>query len=199
MFEQADRLWPHRSIASDGSIGDADHRTRKSDHNPDASGDVLAGDLTDDKGAGCDADAFAEYLRLRRDRRVKLVINNGQFFSSYATSTRPAWTWVPYNGVNGHFSHCHVSVLDTWDAKNDTSPWFFEEEDMPFTEEQLRVIIRDECLAVVRGEGISKNVAETRSFFNSDKMMGEIRRNLRRIGRKLGLPGSYANLSDNME
>lgn len=121
MFDEADRRWPKRSKASDGSIGDLAHSKRTSDHNPDASGDVLAGDLTDDKPAGCDADLFAEHLRKSRDPRVKYVICNGKVFRSYGTN---AWQWTPYTGINGHFSHTHVSVLDTTEAKNDTSPWF---------------------------------------------------------------------------
>ena len=121
MFDEADKRWPKRSRASDGSIGDADHKTRTSDHNPDSTGDVLAGDLTDDKDAGCDADLFAEHLRKSRDPRVKYVICNGRVFRSYGSS---AWQWTPYSGINGHFAHTHVSILDTAAAKNDTSPWF---------------------------------------------------------------------------
>jgi hypothetical protein len=121
MFDEADRRWPKRSRVSDGSIGDRAHAARTSDHNPDASGDVLAGDLTDDKDNGCDADLFAEHLRKSRDPRVKYVICNGKVFRSYGSS---AWQWTPYTGANGHFAHTHVSILDTAEAKNDTSPWF---------------------------------------------------------------------------
>lgn len=121
MFDEADRRWPKRSRASDGSIGDAAHAARKSDHNPDSTGDVLAGDLTDDKAAGCDADLFAEHLRRSRDPRISYVICNGRVFRSYGSS---AWEWTPYSGINGHFAHTHVSILDTHAAKNDTSPWF---------------------------------------------------------------------------
>jgi hypothetical protein len=121
LIDEADSKWPTRSIASDGSIGDAAHAKRISDHNPDASGDVLAVDLTDDKWAGCDADAFAEHLLARRDPRIKYVICNGRIFRSYGST---AWQWTPYTGINGHFAHTHVSILDTEAAKFDTSPWF---------------------------------------------------------------------------
>lgn len=121
LFEEADKLWPGRSTASDGSIGDLAHSTRKSDHNPNDAGWVLAGDLTDDKAGGCDADRFAEHLLATRDPRVSYVICNGRIFRSYGTS---AWQWTPYTGTNAHDKHTHVSVLNTAAAIYDTSPWF---------------------------------------------------------------------------
>lgn len=158
MFDQADARWPRRSIASDGSIGDPAHAARTSDHNPDASGDVLAGDLTDDKANGCDADAFAEHLRATRDRRVKYVICNGRIFRSYGTS---AWKWTPYTGPNGHFQHTHVSVLDTPEAKNDLRPWFPPQEgnsnanpkddDMAESKELLAFLVAKEAMQTILG------------------------------------------------
>ena len=144
LFDEADRRWPNRSRISDGSIGDSAHAARASDHNPDASGDVLAGDLTDDKANGCDADLFAEHLRKSRDPRVKYVICNGKVFRSYGSS---AWQWTPYTGANAHEKHTHVSVLDTSDAKYDGSPWFpyadapIQEDDM-FTDADRELLAR---------------------------------------------------------
>ncbi len=43
--EQIDDSFPERSRKSDGWIGDARHSTRKSDHNPDATGCVRAIDI----------------------------------------------------------------------------------------------------------------------------------------------------------
>lgn len=124
LFEQADEIAPNRSDASDGTIGNQEHQERKSDHNPDLSGDVLAGDLTDDVPAGIDARKLAETIRLRRDPRIKYVISEGQMFASYTTPKRRAWEWGTYVGPNGHFKHVHVSILDEPFAKSDTSPWF---------------------------------------------------------------------------
>lgn len=140
LFAQADARWPARSRASDGSLGDPAHAARVSDHNPDASGDVLAGDLTDDKVRGCDADAFAEHLRVTRDRRVKYVICNGRVFRSYGAS---AWRWTPYTGVNAHEKHTHVSVLDTDEAKTDLRPWFPPQEGNSATEPGDETIMAD--------------------------------------------------------
>lgn len=120
----ATRKAPQRSIKSDGSIGDTDHQERKSDHNPDDSGDVLAVDITHDPTHGFDAHAEAERLRQRRDPRIKYVISNGRMFASYDTPKRRAWEWGTYVGLNAHKQHMHISVLDTPEAKGDLSPWF---------------------------------------------------------------------------
>lgn len=124
LFNQADAKAPNRSIASDGTIGDANHQAGVSDHNPDRSGDVLAGDVTHDPANGLNADTLAETIRVRRDPRVKYVIRGRRMFSSYATGKTPAWTWRTYTGINPHLTHVHVSVLDDPFAKSDTSPWF---------------------------------------------------------------------------
>jgi hypothetical protein len=124
LFDQVDEKAPNRSTASDGSIGDTSHQARASDHNPDETGDVLAGDITHDPKGGFDAHAFAEQVRIRRDPRVKYVISQGRMFSSYGSTKRPAWQWGTYTGPNGHFQHVHISVLDTPFARSDQSSWF---------------------------------------------------------------------------
>lgn len=107
---QVNDLWPNRDKSIDGSIGDEAHRNRVSDHNPDADDVVTAIDITDDDSVGADMRQLAEVLRVSRDPRIKYVIHEGQLFSSYPTSSYPAWTWRPYSGTNGHFSHLHISV-----------------------------------------------------------------------------------------
>lgn len=119
LLAEATHLWPNRSRASDGICASPKHSQQNptSDHE---TGD--AADLTDDKAGGCDADAFAEALRVGRDPRVKYVICNRRMFSSYATGKRKAWEWGPYTGANPHEKHTHVSILPG--ARNNTSPWF---------------------------------------------------------------------------
>lgn len=148
LFAEADRLYPNRAKGSDGTLGDAAHSARTSDHNPDDDpGDgvaiawVCAADLTDDP-AGPVAWSLLEHLRTVRDPRVKYGISEGWAFYAYEKPGRPAWTWVPYTGTNGHFQHGHVSVWNTTAARDDLSPWFptaataapvvaQEEDDMP--------------------------------------------------------------------
>lgn len=114
--DEANRVAPRRSTASDGSIGDTAHQARVSDHNP-AGGVVHAIDLTHDPAGGFDAHAHAQAIAARRDVRVKYVISN-----------RRIWTpdqrgWHAYTGANPHDRHIHVSIKDTPAAENDRSVW----------------------------------------------------------------------------
>lgn len=114
---QVDAAAPGRSKRSDGTIGDAAHRARTSDHNawvpPPAGGVVTAWDVTHDPARGCDVAALTEALRRARDPRIKYVIHDRRMFSSYATRSVEAWTWRHYRGSNGHLTHAHVSVQPT--------------------------------------------------------------------------------------
>jgi len=125
---EANKYFPGRDKASDGSIGDASHQARPSDHNPDWGTDpayVHAVDLDEDLTNTIDLKAFAEILRTRRDGRIKYVIYEGRMFASYDTSSRKAWTWGDYSGLNDHLHHLHLSILHTTRARNDTTAWGF--------------------------------------------------------------------------
>ena len=111
--DQINATWPKRSQLSDGTIGDVNHSSKKSDHNPTPSGLVCAFDITNDPNNGCDAGKLAEALRLSRDPRIKYVIWNKRMFSSYKTNAVSAWSWRPYSGENPHTKHVHVSVVAT--------------------------------------------------------------------------------------
>lgn len=118
---EADRLYPLRNRASDGSIGDAAHAARDSDHNPKPDGHgrmvVDALDLTHDPFHGFDAHRWIRAHMLAGDGRVK-----------YAISARQIWTpdrgWHIYDGDNPHDKHVHTSVKPTDTARSDTSSWF---------------------------------------------------------------------------
>lgn len=118
MEAEADRLAPHRSKVSDGSIGDAAHRARgsKSDHNPEG-GWVTALDLTHDPRGGWDAHARARQLAARRDPRIDYIISN-----------REIWDlgrgWRRYTGPNGHTQHAHFSIFNTATARGITDPFW---------------------------------------------------------------------------
>lgn len=155
LFKQADLQAPERNDASDGAASSARHRQQNpnSDHDPDASGWVYAGDLTDDDASGIDCREIARQIVARRDRRVKYLIHEGRMVSSYPTSQCKAWTWRPYSGPNGHFKHLHVSVLKEW--RNDTSPWWTarqvdQEDDMKDDERDALFEVRDMLRALVR-------------------------------------------------
>jgi len=114
---------PKRSKSSDGSIGDAAHASRSSDHNPWISdgtmGVVSAIDLTHDPKGGFDSYACAEMLRTKKDKRIKYVISNKRIFSS---TTQP-WVWRAYTGSNPHSQHVHVSVMSTKSQFDNVAEW----------------------------------------------------------------------------
>jgi hypothetical protein len=127
--DQVDLLAPDRATGADGTICDTNHPTTSDHcpHNVPGVGPemVSALDLTHDPAGGFDSFDFAETLRVHRDPRIKYVISNHRMFSSYATSSYPAWTWRPYSGTDPHTNHVHVSVLDA--AISDTAtPWNLE-------------------------------------------------------------------------
>lgn len=119
--EQIDDAFPNRNKASDGTIGDADHQNRSSDHNPwYGPGIVTALDITHDPEHGVDIDRLTDELQASRDPRIKYVIAN-----RWIMDTRPGfnpWQWVPYNGSNPHTRHMHVSCVAS-PACDDTDPW----------------------------------------------------------------------------
>lgn len=117
---EATRRWPERNRASDGTIGDAAHSARASDHNPDERGVVHAFDLTHDPAHGVDCDQLAAHLVAVRDARVKYVIWNRRI----SNPTVQNWAWRAYTGSNPHSRHMHVSIRYTTAAENDTSDWW---------------------------------------------------------------------------
>lgn len=114
---------PNRNKASDGSIGDADHSSRDSDHNPCDDHDcVCARDFTHDPGHGFDSYEFAGWLVDRcltgTEDRCKYVISNGRI-----ASAEHDWLWRPYSGSNPHSHHVHVSVAHPQSLFDDPAPW----------------------------------------------------------------------------
>ena len=115
---------PKRSKASDGSIGDAAHSARLSDHNPcSCHGAVCARDLTHDPAGGFDSYKFADWLRSRCqsgvEKRVKYIISNRRI----ASGTIGNWNWRSYSGANPHSKHCHVSVSHGPSAFDNPKSW----------------------------------------------------------------------------
>lgn len=122
--DQVNRRWPHRDKRSDGWIGDSDHQSRPSDHNPDKNGWVHAIDIDHDflgaKGGAEEAEKFANQLielaREGKDRgRLKYVVYNNRIASG--THADKYWTWRKGNW--GHTQHIHVSFTNK--AQRDSS------------------------------------------------------------------------------
>jgi hypothetical protein len=123
LFAEVNRLAPRRSTRSDGSVGDANHKKRKSDHNPDPSAGniVRAIDVTHDPKGGLDCNALARTLRTRRDPRINYVIFNRKIM--FSTDDGSPWRWRTYTGKNPHEKHLHVSIKRTSAAASDTGSW----------------------------------------------------------------------------
>jgi endonuclease G len=125
--QQIDARAPNRNRASDGTIGDAAHASRNSDHNPwvrdGTIGIVTAMDITHAPQGGCDAGALANAIVNSRDARVKYVIWNRRISNSSSIGGNPPWTWRPYRGANPHNKHVHISVLPEKSAYDDARAW----------------------------------------------------------------------------
>jgi len=119
--------YPRRDKTSDGTIGDAAHATRSSDHNPwvkDAHGQpvVRARDVDVD---GVDAAWIVEQLRLTGragDRRL----TGGGYVIYNRRITKPDFSgWSVYTGSNPHDHHFHVSFSQDQAGYDDPGPWPF--------------------------------------------------------------------------
>ena len=119
---QVDDSFPDRDRTSDGWIGDTRHQARPSDHNPDEQGIVRAIDIDRDLSGKAKPDLMpdlADQIRLcarSGDKRISYIIFNGRIASS-----KKAWAWRPYDGINKHNHHCHVSFT----KQGDTDSSFF--------------------------------------------------------------------------
>jgi len=121
--EQIDDAYPGRDRTSDGWIGDTRHAARKSDHNPDVQGWVRAVDIDRDlNGKGRKPDVMPDLVDQIRllaksgDKRISYIIFAGKIASSKA-----AWRWRTYDGVNKHEHHAHISFT----TKGDEDSNFF--------------------------------------------------------------------------
>lgn len=131
---EVNQKYPTRSKDSDGSIGDAAHASRSSDHNPwitDPGGPnvVSAIDITHDPKSGCDSYALAEFLKANKDHRIKYIISNRKICSGNAGPS--PWTWRKYNGANPHDHHVHISVEDEKSLYDNVASWGLATGTMP--------------------------------------------------------------------
>lgn len=119
---QINAAYPNRSKVSDGTIGDAAHVSRASDHNPNADGVVTALDITHDPSNGVDIQNLADSLVASKDARIKYIICNGRIVSG-SGQKNPAWQWRTYTGANKHTKHVHISVKGTRDMYDSVAQW----------------------------------------------------------------------------
>jgi hypothetical protein len=121
---------PHRNKASDGSIGDAAHATRTSDHNPwvtyAGQGIVRARDFTHDPATGCDCHELAHRLAGLLAGGAHPALRSGAYIiwqRRILSFDRRAEGWRPYSGSNPHEAHMHLSVATDPAGFDSTQPW----------------------------------------------------------------------------
>ncbi len=116
---QLNALYPGRSKASDGTIGDAAHQAGPSDHNPNREGVVTALDITHDPAHGLSIQVLADRLVANKDQRIKYIICNRRIWE-------PSIGWTTYDGDNPHQNHLHLSVL--WPLGDNSQEWKLSQE-----------------------------------------------------------------------
>jgi hypothetical protein len=119
--KQVDERWEDRDHASDGILGDADHASRTSDHNPDSQGYVHALDIDEDlRGSKNDnvwlADQIIANARMRRPGSVRLKYLVYENRIASGTYDNHFWTWRNDTSLH-HERHMHISF--TTQGQND--------------------------------------------------------------------------------
>lgn len=135
LAQEINTRWPNRDKASDGTIGDAAHQSRTSDHNPwvkdrNGVGVVRARDIDEDLD-GNRADSgqdikpvFDHLLKLAKAGDPRLngggyIISEGRIYSE-----RQNWASRPYSGMaNPHNKHLHVSFSLNASGYDSDKPW----------------------------------------------------------------------------
>lgn len=193
---EIDAVAPDRSRASDGTIGDAAHAARTSDHNPyivDAAGIgvVRALDVTHDPNGGCDARELAEHVRqlgAAGDPRVRYVISDHRIASPIG-----GWAWRRYTGANPHTLHTHVSVVEG-PAYDLEIPWGWEEAHMAFklSEEDVQRIAHATRVAILNDFAHRDRVWWGRILTGVERILARDPRNRARVAAELATEGARA-------
>lgn len=121
------KAYPGRKSGSLQTIGDPNHSSRESQHNPNAAGVVTAIDVMNDK-AGPDSDWLCDYLvglGEAGDPRIWYIV-----WDRHIYSRTYGWVKRRYIGADPHTSHVHMSLWQTPKAYDSTALWGLEGDDM---------------------------------------------------------------------
>jgi hypothetical protein len=102
--------WPAVPWSAYGTIGDAAHQARHSDHNPDQRGYVRALDVPYTEHGGPPLELLALLLQ-KVGQAESRRLNPGGYviWNRRVASARSQWNWTPYTGPSPHTDHLHVS------------------------------------------------------------------------------------------
>lgn len=126
--------WLNRDKASDGTIGDAAHASRNSDHNPWVTdshgvGVVRARDIDEDLDGNpapgyMDARVvFERLLALARAGDDRLNGGGYLIYEGLIYSEKNNWQGRVYDGPNKHNQHLHISFSRYASGYDSTAPW----------------------------------------------------------------------------
>lgn len=179
--EQLKQIAPDRAKASDGTIGDAGHSARKSDHNPDEDGNVCAMDVTHSTAPrGIDGDLLVKALQESGDDRLKYLIFKGRI-----TTPGDITKWKKYTGANAHRHHVHISIKHGSFA-NSVRKWNLQ----PLVNYYLNAIDapNTEPVAVIlpEGEHLSTTTTVTSTVLTTEPL-GEIKEEKPKLYNDIGL------------
>lgn len=140
-----DKLYPNRSKASDGALGNASHAATVSDHNPcwGCSGSnyglIRAIDLTTSSWGVAGLKYTAAQRKWHQDLIEDLIeteknnpVDRLWYIIHYIPgdpypkiwSRTTGWASKRYTGASPHDHHFHLSIMRTNAAEADTKPWF---------------------------------------------------------------------------
>lgn len=164
LLEEINTAAPNRSKVSDGSIGDAAHASRDSDHNPwvigvGGVGVVRARDFTHDPAGGLDCNDLATFLarKLLGLDGSHPALGSGAYViwnRRILSRDRRDEGWRPYAGSNPHDHHLHLSVATAATGYDSTTRWGWppnkEDEVTPQDIEKIRTVIREELSSLLQ-------------------------------------------------
>jgi hypothetical protein len=143
LLREVDTRWPNRSKKSDGTIGDAQHAARRSDHNPNKRGSVNALDIT---YPGVDPKLIIEAVK-KHPSAAYVIFDKKIYMRIYG------WKAQPYSGKSPHKDHLHISIMQSKSAEEDKTSWLYKEKKKlpkyPGTS-RFRVGSRGEAIRVIQ-------------------------------------------------